>query len=110
MAANKEAIAIVVDVGPSMNQAPAGETTSLQTAIEAMTMIVQRKVFAESKDEIAVILFGTADTDNPLADGDSYENITILRPLGVADFDLLNIIQNDIQPSNISADCILIML
>ncbi|XP_069105768.1 X-ray repair cross-complementing protein 5-like [Argopecten irradians] len=99
-----EAIAIVVDVGPSMNQAPAGETTSLQTAIEAMTMIVQRKVFAESKDEIAVILFGTADTDNPLADGDSYENITILRPLGVADFDLLNIIQNDIQASNISAD------
>ncbi|XP_021378174.1 X-ray repair cross-complementing protein 5-like [Mizuhopecten yessoensis] len=104
MAANKEAIAIVVDVGPSMNQAPEGETTALQTAIEAITMIVQRKVFAESKDEVAVILFGTADTDNPLANDESYENITILRPLGIADFDLLNLIQNDIQPSNMSAD------
>lgn len=40
----QEAIAIVLDVGPSMNQAPPGETTSLQTSLEAITMILQRKV------------------------------------------------------------------
>ncbi|KAL5013237.1 hypothetical protein ScPMuIL_007507 [Solemya velum] len=104
MAANKEAIAIVLDVGPSMNQAPAGEATALETAIDAITMILQRKMFSESKDEISLVLFGTADTDNPLADGESYENISVVRPMGVADFDLLQYVQNDIQPSNMSAD------
>lgn len=63
-------------------------------------------MFSESKDEMSLVLFGTADTDNPLADGDSYENISVVRPMGVADFDLLEYVQNEIQPSDISADCI----
>ena len=41
---SQEAIAIVLDVGPSMNQAAPGEATYLQTAIQAITMILQRKV------------------------------------------------------------------
>ncbi|KAK7091978.1 hypothetical protein V1264_009592 [Littorina saxatilis] len=106
MAASKEAIAIVLDVGPTMNSAPAGEATPLQTAIQAITMILQRKMFAESKDEIALILFGTTDTDNPLVDGDSYEHVSIARHLGVADFDLLQMVQNDIQPGDTPADFI----
>ncbi|KAK7458656.1 hypothetical protein BaRGS_00039108, partial [Batillaria attramentaria] len=106
MAANKEAIAIVLDVGPSMNQAAPGEATSLQTAITAITMILQRKMFAESKDEIALILFGTPETDNPLANGECYENISIKREIGIADFELLQMVQNDIQPSDVSADFI----
>lgn len=64
-------------------------------------------MFSESKDEVCLVLFGTPDTDNPLADGDSYENVTISRPLGVVDFDFLQQVQNDITPSNTSADCIL---
>lgn len=64
-------------------------------------------MFSESKDEVSLVLFGTPDTDNPLADGDSYENVTISRPLGVVDFDFLQQVQNDIHPSNTSADCIL---
>nr|XP_011424766.2 X-ray repair cross-complementing protein 5 [Crassostrea gigas] len=104
MAANKEAIAIVLDVGPSMNNAPPGEETPLQTAVDAIKMIIQRKMFSESKDEVSLVLFGTPDTDNPLADGDSYENVTISRPLGVVDFDFLQQVQNDITPSNTSAD------
>ncbi|XP_022297407.2 X-ray repair cross-complementing protein 5-like [Crassostrea virginica] len=104
MAANKEAIAIVLDVGPSMNNAPPGEETPLQTAIDAIKMIIQRKMFSESKDEVCLVLFGTPDSDNPLADGDSYENVTISRPLAVVDFDFLQQVQNDITPSNISAD------
>ncbi|XP_071110687.1 X-ray repair cross-complementing protein 5-like [Haliotis cracherodii] len=104
MAANKEAIAIVLDVGPSMNQAPPGEVSALQTAIDAVTMILQRKMFSESKDEVALVLFGTDGTDNPLADGDSYQNITIARPIGVADFDLLQQVKDEIQPSDTAAD------
>ena len=64
-------------------------------------------MFAESKDEIALILVGTPGTDNPLADGNSYENITIAHPMSVADFELLQYVQNDVQPSNVSGDCIL---
>lgn len=87
-----------------MNQAPAGEATSLQTSLDAITMILQRKMFAESKDEIALILVGTPGTDNPLADGESYENVSIAFPMSVADFELLKYVQNDIQPSNMSGD------
>ena len=64
-------------------------------------------MFSESKDEIALILFGTPDTDNPLADGECYENITIAQPMDVASFELLETVQNNIQPSKVSADCIL---
>ena len=48
----QEAIAIVLDVGPSMNQAPAGEVTSLETAIDAITMIVQRKVHEKVETQL----------------------------------------------------------
>lgn len=105
MAATKEAIAIVLDVGPSMSSAPPGEVTGLQTAIQAITMILQRKMFSESKDEISLILFGTSETDNPLVDGDSYEHVTIDRHLGIADFDLLTKVQN-IQPGDTAGDFI----
>ena len=64
-------------------------------------------MFAESKDEVSLILVGTADTENPLADGECYENISIANPLGIVDFDFLQYVQNDVQPSNTSGDCIL---
>ncbi|XP_048780641.2 X-ray repair cross-complementing protein 5-like isoform X2 [Ostrea edulis] len=102
----KEAIAIVLDIGPSMNNAPPGEETPMQTAVDAIKMILQRKMFSESKDEVSLVLFGTPGTDNPLSDDESYENISIARPLGLVDFDFLQQVQNDITPSNISADFI----
>ena len=63
-------------------------------------------MFSESKDEIALILFGTSDTANDLADDESYNNITVARPIGAVDWDLLQYVQNDVQPSNVSGDCI----
>ncbi|CAH1774598.1 unnamed protein product [Owenia fusiformis] len=104
--AEKEAIAIVLDIGPSMNQAPPGEITSLQSSLNAITMILQRKIFAEAKDEVALVLCGTADTQNDLADGDSYENITVKRTLCLPDWPLLEMVQKDIQPSSVSGDFI----
>jgi len=102
--ANKEAIAIVLDVGPSMVQTPPGVSSALDTAIEGINMILQRKMFSEAKDEVALILFGCADTENPLSDGDTYQNIVLKRPLGVPDFDLLETVQNDLQPSDSPGD------
>ncbi|KAK0066306.1 X-ray repair cross-complementing protein 5 [Biomphalaria pfeifferi] len=104
MAANKEAIAIILDVGPSMNQAPPGVSTALETAIEGINMILQRKIFAESKDEVALILFGTEETENPLADGENYSNITLKSPLGIPDFNLLQMVQDELQPTETPGD------
>ncbi|ESO85300.1 hypothetical protein LOTGIDRAFT_167877 [Lottia gigantea] len=107
MAANKEAIALVVDVNDCMTDAPGGQTSALQHALDAITLILQRKMFSESKDEVALILFGTDRTDNPLHDGDNYKNIVIQRPLGVPDFDLFEMVSESVQASPESGDCIL---
>ena len=65
------------------------------------------QMFSESKDEVALILLGSPDTDNPLAVDGGYDNISIVRPLGPADFDLLQMVKNDVTPSDASGDCIL---
>ena len=64
-------------------------------------------MFSESKDEVALILFGCDDTVNPLADGDCYEHVCIKRHLGVADFDLLQMVQKELKSGKSPADCIL---
>ncbi|CAJ0919230.1 unnamed protein product [Ranitomeya imitator] len=64
-------------------------------------------VFAESKDEVAVVLFGTDGTDNALAAPDQYQNITVQRHLMLPDFQLLEEIQDVIEPGAQQADCIL---
>ena len=66
------------------------------------------QMFAESKDEVSLILFGTPDTANDLSSsGDAYANISIARPLSPVDWDLLQYVDKDLQPGNMSADCIL---
>lgn len=101
---NKEAVAIVLDVGRGMTEVPPGEQSHLQVSLDAINMFLQRKLFSESKDEVSLILFGTPDTANDLAAKDGYQNITVARPLGPVDWDLLKYIQNDVTSSDISAD------
>lgn len=40
----QDAVVIILDVGPSMCQAPAGHATSVETSVKAINMIIQRKV------------------------------------------------------------------
>ena len=40
----QDAVVIILDVGPSMCQAPPGHSTSLETSVKAINMIIQRKV------------------------------------------------------------------
>lgn len=104
MAAAKEAIAIVLDVGPGMTEAPPGVETALKSSVEAIKRILQRKMFSQSKDEIALVLFGTEGTANDLADHDNYQHVTLAQPLGLVSWELLHYVENDIQPSNTSGD------
>ncbi|XP_050567661.1 X-ray repair cross-complementing protein 5 isoform X2 [Cygnus atratus] len=104
MARSKAAIVLCLDVGFTMSSSYPGEESSLEQAKKVMTKFVQRQVFAESKDEVAVVLFGTDGTRNGLASGDQYQNITVHRSLMLPDFDLLEDIQTVIQPGSQQAD------
>ncbi|XP_077011179.1 X-ray repair cross-complementing protein 5 isoform X2 [Tamandua tetradactyla] len=81
-----------------------GEESPFEQAKKVVTMFVQQQVFAESKDEIALVLFGTDGTENTLASEDQYQNITIHRHLMLPDFDLLMDIESKIQPGSQQAD------
>ncbi|NWW73375.1 XRCC5 protein, partial [Climacteris rufus] len=98
------AIVLCLDVGFPMSSSSPGEESSLDQAKKIMTKFVQRQVFAESKDEIAVVLFGTNGTRNGLASGDQYQNITVHRSLMLPDFDLLEDIQGVIKAGCKQAD------
>ncbi|XP_033127028.1 X-ray repair cross-complementing protein 5-like [Anneissia japonica] len=98
-------IVICLDVGPSMTQAPENHETSLDMSCRAISRLLQKKVFAESKDEIALILFGADETANHLAH-EGYSNIKQVRPIGQADFDLIQYVEKEIQPGSVSADFI----
>ncbi|KGL95186.1 X-ray repair cross-complementing protein 5, partial [Charadrius vociferus] len=98
------AIVLCLDVGFTMSYSASGEESSLEQAKKVMTKFVQRQVFAESKDEVAVVLFGTGGTRNALASGDQYQNITVHRSLMLPDFDLLEDIQDGIKPDSEHAD------
>ncbi|NWQ68179.1 XRCC5 protein, partial [Neopipo cinnamomea] len=98
------AIVLCLDVGFTMSNSSPGEESSLEQAKKIMTKFVQRQVFAESKDEVAVVLFGTNGTRNGLASGDQYQNITVHRSLMLPDFDLLEDIQDVIKGGSEQAD------
>ncbi|XP_076722149.1 X-ray repair cross-complementing protein 5 isoform X1 [Callospermophilus lateralis] len=98
------AVVLCMDVGFAMSNSCPGEESPFEQAKKVMTMFVQRQVFAESKNEIALVLFGTDGTENALAAGDQYQNITVHRHLMLPDFDLLEDIESRIQPGSQQAD------
>lgn len=71
-------------------------------------LFVFGQVFAETKDELALVLFGTDSTKNQLDRDGQYQNITVHRHLMVPDFELLEEIENQIHPESQQADCILL--
>ncbi|XP_044294195.1 X-ray repair cross-complementing protein 5 [Varanus komodoensis] len=100
MARAKAAVVLCMDVGFSMSGSAPGEESPFDQAKKLITMFVQRQVFAESKDEVSLVLFGTENTANCLASGDQYQHITVHRHLMLPDFDLLEDVQNVIQPGS----------
>ncbi|XP_047401759.1 X-ray repair cross-complementing protein 5 isoform X2 [Sciurus carolinensis] len=93
-----------MDVGFAMSNSYPGEESPFEQAKKVITMFIQRQVFAESKNEIALVLFGTDGTENALAGEDQYQNITVHRHLMLPDFDLLEDIESRIQPGSQQAD------
>uniref|UniRef100_A0A8C2P6J4 X-ray repair cross-complementing protein 5 n=1 Tax=Capra hircus TaxID=9925 RepID=A0A8C2P6J4_CAPHI len=102
--ATKAAVVLCMDVGLAMSNSFPGEESPFELAKKVITMFVQRQVFAENKDEVALVLFGTDGTENALAGEDQYQNITVHRHLMRPDFDLLEDIESKIQPGSQQAD------
>lgn len=120
-----------MDVGFSMSNSAPGEEPSFELAKKVVQKCVQRQVrpfqnvgktdnlqslqmdilplqvFAETKDELALVLFGTDGTKNSLDRDNQYQNITVHRKLMIPDFQLLDEIANQIHPETQQADCIL---
>ncbi|KAK7939534.1 hypothetical protein WMY93_002860 [Mugilogobius chulae] len=104
MASSKSALVLCMDVGFSMSNSAPGEEPPFELAKKVMQKFVQRQVFAETKDELALVLFGTDRTKNSLQQDDQYQHISVHRHLMIPDFDLLEEIANQIQPENQQAD------
>ena len=102
-----EGLVILLDVGEAMATMNKG-STHLQTCVDIVQMIVQRKMFAGSKDEVGLVLFGSRETANELWDGNSdhFTHVSVARTLSAVDWKLLEFIQNKIGVSNIQGDLI----
>uniref|UniRef100_A0A3B5KTE5 X-ray repair cross-complementing protein 5 n=1 Tax=Xiphophorus couchianus TaxID=32473 RepID=A0A3B5KTE5_9TELE len=102
--ARKSALVLCMDVGFSMSNSAPGEEPPFAQAKKVIQKFVQRQVFAETKDELALVLFGTDSTKNSLDQDGQYQNITVHRHLMVPDFELLEEIEHQIHPENQQAD------
>lgn len=102
-----EGLILLLDTGHTMTNR-VGNTSYLQSCVDIMQMIVQRKMFQASKDEIGLVLFGTNETDNPLYDAsedqDHYAHIKVARELSLADWSFLKYMQTNINASNVQGD------
>lgn len=67
-------------------------------------LIIMFQIFAESKDYLSLILFGSSHTNNHLSYKGCYDNIEIVASLGLVTWDLVKHINSlssaDITPSN----------
>ncbi|XP_061736083.1 X-ray repair cross-complementing protein 5 [Nerophis ophidion] len=104
MSKSKSFLVLCMDVGFSMSNFTPGEESTFDLAKKVIQKFVQRQVFVEAKDELALVLFGTDSTNNPLAQNGQYQNITVHRNLMLPDFELLEEIENQIHPEDQQAD------
>lgn len=104
MAGSKTAVVLCMDVGLTMSNSAPGEESSFELAKKVIQKFVQRQVFSETKIELALVLFGTDSTDNPLSQDGQYQNIRVHRHLRIPDCELLIEIENQVQPESKEGD------
>ncbi|CAH8432961.1 unnamed protein product [Heterobilharzia americana] len=81
-------------------------TQNIGEAIKCVRLLLEKKFFAESKDEVAFILCGSNATENNLADDDgNFQNISLVFSLNPISWDLLEFLTPDLLSSS-SADVV----
>ncbi|OAY76711.1 ATP-dependent DNA helicase 2 subunit KU80 [Ananas comosus] len=79
MARNREAVVLLLDVGPSMH---------------GVLQEVEKLIYGKS-DEVAVVVFGTEETNNELQkEVGGYEHVVVLRKIKVVDGEAIDTLQN----------------
>ncbi|KMT00104.1 hypothetical protein BVRB_1g019280 [Beta vulgaris subsp. vulgaris] len=87
MARNKESLVLLLDVGPKMHGV-------LPQVKKVCAMLLEKKLIYNKFDEVGIVLFGTAETNNELtAEVGGYENIVVLRGIKVVDGDLVDALE-----------------
>ncbi|GMH00585.1 hypothetical protein Nepgr_002424 [Nepenthes gracilis] len=87
MARNKEALVLLLDVGPTMHNI-------LPELEKVCSMLVQKKLIYSKYDEVGVVLLGTEETNNELTrEVGGYEHVFVLRNIKVVDGDLVDVVQ-----------------
>lgn len=95
----------------------------LEAATRCLTLLTQHevclfiilnlvlKLFLQSKGHIAIVLVGTDTTDNDLADSSgNFSHISLIRPLGPYDWDLLESFDSGFSPSYESGDRMILII
>ncbi|KAF0917929.1 hypothetical protein E2562_021645 [Oryza meyeriana var. granulata] len=88
MARNKEALVLLLDVGPSMHGV-------LQEVENICSTLVHKKLVYNRSDEIGVVLFGTKETCNELAkELGGYKHVVVAHDIKVVDEETTHALQN----------------
>ena len=56
---------------------------------------------------MCLFTYGSEDTANELAEGSSYQNISMVREMGAVDWEMCHYVQKEIETSMVDGDCIL---
>ncbi|KAG0044609.1 ATP-dependent DNA helicase II subunit 2 [Gryganskiella cystojenkinii] len=111
--ASKEATVYILDVGTTMRTKREGKNvTRLEETKDVLLKLLANKVHMARKTVyVAVVLVGSDDTNNELATVDDegnadYQNVDVLRGLGVATLDLMKGVQNDVKIGEVMGDCV----
>ncbi|KAK9758053.1 hypothetical protein RND81_01G203500 [Saponaria officinalis] len=87
MARNKESLILLLDVSPKMHGV-------LPQVEKVCAMLLEKKLIYNKYDEVGIVLFGTADTNNDLTrEVGGYENIVVLKDIKVVDGDLVDVVE-----------------
>ncbi|CAN6308427.1 unnamed protein product [Urochloa humidicola] len=88
MARNKEALVLLLDVGPSMHGV-------LQEVKNICSTLVHKKLVYNRSDEVGIVLFGTKETCNELAkELGGYKHVTVAHDIKVVDEETSQALQN----------------
>ncbi|EPZ30967.1 Ku70/Ku80 beta-barrel domain-containing protein [Rozella allomycis CSF55] len=97
-------------IGSSMwNNPPEEDIKYLDKALKAYSVMIQQKLMdARKSDQLALILTGTNETDNDLAeDSSSYQNIVVAKEFQSIDMSFIRYINDpNLELGNQEADCI----
>ncbi|EMR68368.1 hypothetical protein MGN70_010981 [Eutypa lata] len=107
--ADKEATVYIIDLGESMADCHNGRVESdLDWSMRFVWDKISATVAASRKTwNVGVIGVRTDETNNPMQEEESYENISILQELGPVNMNSLTNLREVVKPSNTSSgDCV----